>query len=379
MHSREPDAPPARTSTTTTHRHGSAAPPDAFSHDGLVGSRRGDIVLSDPAMLELHRMIDRVAPAGVNVLVLGETGVGKDVVASLIHERSPRHDRPFVKLNCATLCESLLETELFGHERGAFTGATAAKKGLLETADGGTVLLDEVGELPLTVQAKLLRAIEAREVIRVGALRSQAIDVRFVAATNRDLEEEARRGTFRLDLFYRLETVQLRVPALRERRAEILPLARQFLRQACQQFDLGPRSLSETACEALLANPWPGNIRQLRNLIERAALLGRTPLIDRADLGLPVEPGQHEARPGFTTPPSDGEEDGELTEHALANEQVLERGRIITALAQCAGNQSRAATVLGMSRRTLVRKLGQYRLPRPRRSPRRGAPGGSRS
>jgi two-component system response regulator AtoC len=316
----------------------------------VIELRRGSIVLSDPKMVDLHDVIRRVARTQVNVLILGETGVGKDVMASLLHELSPRKDRPFLKLNCATFSPALLESELFGHEKGAFTGATASKVGLLENAGGGTVFLDELGEMPAEVQAKLLHTIENREVLRIGSLKPRAIDVRFVAATNRDLEADAARGSFRSDLFYRLDTVQIRVPPLRERPSEVVPLAERFLEQARVQFGLGRMTLSPDALAAIRAHHWPGNVRQLRNAVERAALLGDRPVLEPEDLDIP-----RSSRTPVTVEPAPAESWSETR-------QAEEKSHIEEALQRSGGNQSQAAKLLGMPRRTLVRKLAQYGL-----------------
>jgi hypothetical protein len=240
-----------------------------LTREAPVELDRGTVVFQTPAMVALKRTLIRVAPAAVNVLVLGETGAGKDIVASLLHELSPRAGHRLVGFNCASFPEPLLESELFGHERGAFTGAVSPKPGLLETADGGTVFLDEVGELPASMQAKLLRAIESREVTRLGGLAPRRIDVRFVAATNRDLEAEVAAGRFRRDLFFRLNTVTVTVPPLRERRSEIEPLARLFLASARSRFNLPALDFAPAAMDALEAHTWPGNVRELRNAIER--------------------------------------------------------------------------------------------------------------
>jgi DNA-binding NtrC family response regulator len=332
---------------------------DFLRGERVVELRRGPIVLGDAAMIELHELVKRVARTEVNVLILGETGVGKDVVASLLHELSPRRERPFLKLNCATFSPALLESELFGHEKGAFTGASATKVGLLENAAGGTVFLDELGEMPRDVQAKLLHAIESREVMRIGSLRPRAIDVRFVAATNRDLEAEAARGAFRSDLFYRLDTVQIRVPPLRERPSEILPLAERFLEQARSQFGLGRMAFSPEALAAMKAHPWPGNVRQLRNAVERAALLGDRPVIEPADLDL----GKSRAAAAMPVAPPEPEADRSEVSWSQAR-QAEEKEQIARALERSGGNQSQAAKLLGMPRRTLVRKLSQYGLGR---------------
>jgi len=311
---------------------------------------RGPVILEHPSMTAIKATVTRVAPATVNVLVLGETGVGKDVVASMVHELSARAAGPFVRLNCATIPESLLESELFGHEQGAFTGAAGAKQGLIEAAHGGTVFLDEIGDLPLPLQAKLLRAIESREVLRLGGLRARTVDVRFVAATNRPLEREVEAGRFRRDLFYRLNTVTITVPPLRERRSEIGPLARLFLQQACLSFGLPARELTAAAVVAISAHAWPGNVRELRNAMERAALLSSRPEIDACDLDQASPAAAHlVASPG--------------NERAEAAD---ERARIEQALRASGGNQSRAATLLGLPRRTLVRRIARLGLPRPR-------------
>jgi len=324
----------------------------------VIELRRGSIVLSDPKMIDLHEVIRRVARTQVNVLILGETGVGKDVMASLLHELSPRRDKPFLKLNCATFSPALLESELFGHEKGAFTGAAGTKVGLLENAAGGTVFLDELGEMPAEVQAKLLHAIESREVLRIGSLRPRPIDVRFVAATNRDLEADAARGAFRSDLFYRLDTVQIRVPPLRERPSEVVPMAERFLEQARSQFNLGQMTFSAAALAAIKAHHWPGNVRQLRNAVERAALLGDRAVLEPADLDIP----RVARTPPATMPVAEEKPEGNWAEARAAEEKA----HIAAALTQTGGNQSEAAKVLGMPRRTLVRKLAQYGLSKRR-------------
>lgn len=313
------------------------------------------VVVRDPVMQKLYALIERVAKGQISVLILGETGVGKEVVADAIHRASPRSEASILKISCATLSEALLESELFGHERGAFTGAVTAKPGLVELADGGTVFLDEVGELTPSLQAKLLRLLETREVIRVGGLRSKPVDVRFLFATNRDLEEAVTRGAFRSDLFFRLKGAVVEVPPLRERSSEIVPLAEAFLARAAEQMDLAHvPTLSHAAKARLLARSWPGNVRELRNEIERAALLSNSGEIQADEFALETD-----RRAGMTgavrptqVPPSD-------THH--------ERERIAQALLDCGGNQSRAAESLGIPRRTLVRKIAQFGLPRPRK------------
>ncbi|MDO9015538.1 MAG: sigma 54-interacting transcriptional regulator [Deltaproteobacteria bacterium] len=336
--------------------------------------RAGDVpapVIRDEAMRKLHAMLGRVADGTISVLLLGETGVGKEVLAHALHQRSPRAAGPFVALHCAALTGSLLESELFGHEKGAFTGAVSAKAGLLESAAGGTVFLDEVGELPPDVQVKLLRVIEQREVLRVGALRPRPIDVRLVSATHRDLEAEVARGTFRQDLFFRLNGIALTIPPLRERVAEIAELARVFAARVSAQLvrPLVP-TLSPEALALLEGYRWPGNIRELRNTVERAVVLCAGPTIlpehlplDRMRAAAPsVAPPPLSVAPP-APPPSVAAAAGPLRNEI----EALERQRIVDALEQSAGNQTQAAALLGMPRRTLVAKLVAYNIPRPRK------------
>jgi two-component system, NtrC family, response regulator AtoC len=345
-------------------------------------------------------MVDKVAQGPISVLLLGETGVGKEVMAEAIHRRSPRSRGPFVALNCAALSESLLESELFGHEAGSFTGALRAKPGLFETAEGGTVFLDEVGELPLAIQVKLLRVLEDRKVLRVGGLARRPINVRFISATNRDIESEALRGAFRQDLFFRLNGISLIIPPLRERTGEIEPLARNFVARACAQMRLRTApEISREALDILERHAWPGNIRELRNVLERAVVLCSGDRILPEHLGLDRVGSRTE--PSFQQPPQSPmpsqmpsmmpsqmpsiapvtmPRDSRTPVSApvtlpaagappnLKSEmEELERKRIMDALEQCGGNQTQAAELLGMSRRTLVARLSAYGLTRPRK------------
>jgi transcriptional regulator with PAS, ATPase and Fis domain len=302
-------------------------------------------------MREVHALIDRVAPAEIPVLLLGETGVGKEVLAERVHRASRRSGRPMLRLNCAALAEHLVESELFGHERGAFTGAHVAKPGLLESASGGTVLLDEVGDLRLESQARLLRVLEEGKALRVGGVSPRPIDVRFVAATHKDLDEAVREGRFRRDLYYRLAGVVVRIPPLRERPAELDPLAHTFLRAAWARSGRADEpALAPDALAWLMAQPWPGNIRELRHCVERAALLCEGGFITRAHL----DPGAAPA-PAPPLPPASETVRGGLTRAVL--EAALERH---------AGNQTRAAAALGVSRRTLVNWIERHGIVRPR-------------
>jgi DNA-binding NtrC family response regulator len=313
---------------------------------GAVAPR---LVLQDAAMEQLHRIVGRVAVGTISVLLLGETGVGKEVMARTIHDRSPRAAGPYVSLNCAALSEHLLESELFGYEKGAFTGADRAKPGLLEAADGGTIFLDEIGEMPLAVQAKLLRVLEERAVLPVGSIKARPIDVRFIAATNRDLEDEIARGAFRKDLYFRLNGISLVIPPLRERRTEILALAQSFVTAACRSARrTSEPALSPAATTLLVGHGWPGNIRELRNAIERAVLLADD-VIEPEHLSLATAGAD---RPAPAPPAAAAGLHGELGD--------LERQRILEALDRHGGNQSRAAIELGISRGTLASRLKAY-------------------
>jgi two-component system response regulator AtoC len=319
------------------------------------------------ASLRMNRLVDLVAASSLSVILSGETGVGKEVVAAKIHHRSTRSGGPFVRFNSAALTETILESELFGHERGAFTGAVRTKPGLLEAANGGTVFLDEIGDMPLSTQAKLLRAIENREVLRVGSVQPLPIDVRFVAATNRDLTGLIAGGSFRSDLFFRLNGITLQIPPLRERIEEIAPLAEMFVEQACRAVQRGTLGISGLALRRLQAHVWPGNIRELRNLVERAVVLCSSETILPEHLvfeplslaaGVPKkEPPLPQAAPDLDL---------------RRNVEGFERDRILAALEHAKGNQTRAAELLGVSRRTLVNRLGEYDLPRPRKNSHKG-------
>jgi DNA-binding NtrC family response regulator len=325
---------------------------------------RASLVIADPAMRALFGQIERIARAPISVLILGETGVGKEIIAEQIHEQSGRRGR-FVALSCAALTESLLESELFGHEKGSFTGALHTKEGLFEAAEGGTVFLDEVGELPLSTQVKLLRVLEDRKVMRVGGRSERSIDVRFVSATNRDIESDSTQGGFRQDLYFRLNGITLHVPALRDRRADIAPLARAFTSAASRVRGQGRAvDLSPAAVTALESYAWPGNIRELRNVIERAALLCDGSWIEPEHL-----PSKLTAVSPTPLPPSESQTMPALDPRAqlLGEIERLDRERIVDALARCGGNQTHAAELLGMSRRTLVTRLQSYDLPRPRK------------
>jgi DNA-binding NtrC family response regulator len=311
---------------------------------GELALARTMVFASEP-MRRLAVLVARVAPRDVTVLLTGESGTGKERVAEAIVLASPRADRPFVRFNCAALAPELAEAELFGHARGAFTGATRARPGLFGEADGGTILLDEVGELAPNAQAKLLRVVQEGEVRPVGEERARKVDVRVIAATHRDLEEDVRRGRFREDLFYRLNVVHLRVPPLRERTEDVPVLARHFLVRFAERFGVAPLRATDALLSRLTAHPWPGNVRELENAVERLVALSPP---DGPDLGL---------LPGGEPLSDDG---GELP--LKERVQAYERGLVVEALRATRGNRTEAARRLGISRVTLHDKLKRYGL-----------------
>ena len=342
----------------------------ALATTGIPGA---GVIVRDPAMQALYAQAARAARAQISILLLGETGVGKEVLARSIHAYSPRSKGPFMGINCAALPESLLESELYGSEKGAFTGAAQARAGLFEAANGGTVFLDEVGELPLGTQAKLLRVLEERAVTRLGSTRSRPIDVRFLAATNRDLETASGTGQFRQDLYFRLAGISLTIPPLRERPAEIDILVRTFVTAACRQLDrTRPLAVSSQAFELLRAYPWPGNVRELRNAIDRAVVLCAGDVILPEHLPPSVLKSSQATRapvaiPDASPQPVSPGEPAQADRHLRGQIKTLERDRIAEALDRCAGNQSEAARFLGISRRTLVSRIEEFGLPRPRK------------
>jgi two-component system response regulator AtoC len=361
-----------------------AGPPVSGGGSGRVslppapGCPEREMVVLDPQMVRLFEKATAIAAGNISVLIIGETGTGKELLAEALHRGSTRAAGTFLRLNCAAIAETLLESELFGHERGSFTGAVRAVPGLLESADGGTVFLDEVGEMPPALQAKLLRVIDSGEVLRIGARRPIPVDIRFVSATNRDLEADTDFGGLRGDLFYRLSGAVLRVPPLRERRCEIERLCGLFLQRAARMTGRPPARLAPDALAWLLDYGWPGNIRELRNLMERTALLCREPEIGLQDLMdgpeiHPIEvrtdpvirPEPVSQRESFAEPPAPSPllADGGREVTRLASQ----RARIMAALERCGGNQTRAARQLGISRATLLRRIDSLDLPRPRK------------
>jgi DNA-binding NtrC family response regulator len=305
-------------------------------------------------MQQLFGLIRRVAPHARAALVTGETGVGKEGIARAIHDLGPRQDKRFITVNCSAVVETLFESELFGHVRGAFTGATDNKPGLFEAADGGTLFLDEIGELPATVQAKLLRVLETGEVQRVGSVQSRKVDTRIVAATNRDLRVEVAAGRFRSDLFYRLNVVELSVPALRDRREDIPYLTAAFVREFSGKFGKDIEGVSPAAERILMSGTWAGNVRELRNVLERACMLADGRALNERDVAAAMPVTLERPRP--VAPPaatSDASPDGL---------DGIEREHIIRVLAETRGNKLAAARRLGISRRTLYRRLERHGL-----------------
>jgi DNA-binding NtrC family response regulator len=307
-----------------------------------------ELTFGAPAMIPVVGALTRVAKTGATVLLQGESGTGKEVAARVIHEMSPRADKPFVAVNCAVLTEELLESELFGHERGAFTGAHAQHRGRIELANGGTFFLDEVGELKPSLQAKLHRVIEERRFERLGGSSPITVDVRWVAATNRDLRAMLRDGTWREDLYHRLAVFPIRLPPLRQRREDIVPLAELLLaRIATSHGNTAPLQLDEGAKARLTREDWPGNVRELRNVLERASILVDGPVIEPEHLWTEADRATDEAP---------------VRSASVSSLAEMEREMIQRALAAVAGNRRIAATTLGIGVRTLYEKMKRYEL-----------------
>lgn len=323
-----------------------AARPVRANH---AAAPREEELAHDPTMRHLYGLLELVGPSDLPVLILGETGVGKEVFAEAVHRRSRRAKATFLRINCAGLTGSLLESELFGYERGAFTGAVASKPGLFETAQGGTMFLDEVGELPQDTQAKLLRVLDSGEVYRLGSHTPRRIDVRYVAATNRNLEAAVDAGTFRQDLFFRLNGFALTLPPLRRRTGDIIPLAELFLRQCAARAGVPAPRLDDDVARTLVAHPFPGNVRELKHMIDRAFVLAHgSATLTLAHLSLPS------------------------LVRSRSRAFDLDRDTIDAALRRANGNQSRAAELLGIARRTLINRMEEFGMDRPRKKA--GAP-----
>ncbi|HYC21856.1 MAG TPA: sigma-54 dependent transcriptional regulator [Candidatus Bathyarchaeia archaeon] len=337
--------------------------------------RYGALIGDSPAMQEVYRIIAAVSQNKSTVLITGASGTGKELVARTLHQRSPWSRGPFVAFNCAAVSETLLDSQLFGHRRGSFTGAIADQEGVFQAASGGTLFLDEVSEVPLALQAKFLRAIQEREVTPLGTTKPVKIDVRLVAATNKDLRQQVRKGEFREDLFYRLNVVNIDLPPLRARKQDIPLLVRHFVDEFARSYNVAAKELSPGALEALIAYDWPGNIRELQNAIERAFAVSAAPTLELEDVapvlseaamssspageggsaGAPQEPSG--AAP--SAPPAD--QDGGLIDHVISLDEA-ERRLIAAALKQAGGNKNEAARLLRIDRQRLYRKLEKYEI-----------------
>lgn len=311
----------------------------------------GAMIGKSPAMQQVFNMIRKVAPTDTTVLILGESGTGKELVARAVHEQSRRANGPLVAVNCAAIPQGLIEAELFGHERGAFTGAVGARPGLIEAADGGTLFLDELGELPLPAQAQLLRVLQEGEIRRIGASTSRKVNIRLVAATHRDLAKMVKEGKFREDLYFRIHVMEIRMPPLRERGDDLIELAHYALEKACRRLHRPPMRLSEDALAALRAYSWPGNVRELENVMERAAILNDGDVVTAELLGLPPAEASRPPAPETTTP--------DLSLEEYFREFVLQHQDKLT--------ETELARRLGISRKTLWERRQRLNLPRPSR------------
>lgn len=348
-------------------------PPDAELIAAVLEAVAEDdqsFIYRDAVMKDVAALAERVAPSEASVLITGESGTGKEVMARFIHQKSNRANKPFVAVNCAAIPENLLESELFGHEKGAFTGAVARRIGKFEEADGGTLLLDEISEMDVRLQAKLLRAIQERQIDRVGGSKPVNVDIRIIATSNRNLQDEVKDGNFREDLFFRLNVFNLRVPPLRERPADVAALAAHFAEKYAEINQVENRPLSADAMKVLTTHAWPGNVRELENAMHRSVLLASGPDISVAAIMLPDASGNL-AMPSTlseSTAPTDGgngeagTEDDAQMQAGLVGKTVaeVERDLIIDTLKHCLGNRTHAANILGISIRTLRNKLNQY-------------------
>jgi two-component system, response regulator FlrC len=314
------------------------------------------LIFRDPAMTRVIGLADQVANSEASILITGESGTGKEVMARHIHRKSQRADKPFIAVNCAAIPESLLESELFGHEKGAFSGAIARRIGKFEEADGGTLLLDEISEMDIRLQAKLLRAIQERQIDRVGGSKPVPVNIRIIATSNRNLSEAVRKRTFREDLLFRLNVVNVKLPPLRERPVDVRALADYFARKFADMNSLPVRMLDEESIAALLQHPWPGNVRELENTLHRAVLLANGPMLDRAAIVLSNDSEDRDDHAATQVVTENGTSSAAVG-RTLAD---VERDHIMGTLKACLGNRTHAAKILDISIRTLRNKLHEY-------------------
>jgi DNA-binding NtrC family response regulator len=338
-------------------------PPDAELIAAVLAAVSDDarpLITNDPAMQHVLKLADQVAGSDASILITGESGVGKEVMARYLHEKSRRAQKPFISVNCAAIPDNLLESELFGHEKGAFTGAMARRIGKFEEADGGTLLLDEISEMDARLQAKLLRALQEREIDRVGGSKPVKVNIRVLATSNRDLAAAVRSGEFREDLFYRLNVMNLRLPALRERPGDVIALAEHFIKKYAAANGVPERALSSTARQRLLTHRWPGNVRELENAMHRAVLLSTGAEIEEFAIRLP------DGQPMSAAPDAQTARTASIAAEAASRGFVgqtvaqVEQTLIIDTLSHCLGNRTHAANILGISIRTLRNKLKEY-------------------
>jgi DNA-binding NtrC family response regulator len=339
-------------------------PPDAELIAAVLAAVSDDnrpMVVRDPGMEQVIRMADQIAPSDASILITGESGVGKEVIARYVHQKSRRASKPFISVNCAAIPENLLESELFGHEKGAFTGAVARRIGKFEEANGGTLLLDEISEMDARLQAKLLRALQEREIDRVGGTKPVKVDIRILATSNRDLSQAVREGAFREDLLYRLNVVNLRLPALRERPGDIVALADHFIKKYSAANGLAEKPLSAEARRRLVGHRWPGNVRELENAMHRAVLLSPGAEIEEMAIRLPDGQPLAAADPALRTAQA-ASIAAETATRSFVGQTVaaMEQQLIIDTLEHCLGNRTHAANILGISIRTLRNKLKEY-------------------
>jgi two-component system response regulator AtoC len=331
-------------------------------HVAPDGSARKSIVGGGARMEEIFKVIDKVADTPSTVLITGESGTGKELVATALHQGSSRRDRPLVKINCAAIPKDLMESELFGYERGAFTGAVSSKPGRFELADGGTLFLDEIGEVPIEMQVKLLRVLQESEFERVGGIKTTRVDVRLIAATNRDLEKETEAGRFRKDLFYRLNVVPIVLPPLRDRADDIPQLVTHFIEKYNKRLNKKIEGITDEAMLLLQAWPWPGNIRELENLMERVLLFADGPRIESRDLPEGVRGGMQAAPTVTATGATAVPGETPLKDFLKQKQAEIEKSFIVQALAKTEGNVTRAAKLLQISRKSLQTKMKEFGL-----------------